>query len=484
MSRTDTPPQPNAPVPLVVDLDGTLIRTDLLHESFWRTAAAAPRAAAAAVADLRRGRAALKRRLRTATDLDPASLAYDGKVVELLRDARRDGVRTVHCTASDQGYADSIAAHLGLFDEVYGSDGERNLKGEEKADFLVRRYGAGGYDYIGDSAADIPVWRNARRAITVGLARRSRGRVASAGGEIRHLERPAAGPAIYLKAMRPHQWLKNLLVFLPLIAAHDFTPATCFAALAAFVSFSLVASSVYLLNDLLDLQADRAHPRKRERPLASGRLSLAEGAMTAALLLVAGIVIAFLPWRWEFMATMVAYYVLTTAYSLALKRRLVIDICTLAGLYTIRIVAGAAATGIPLSEWLLGFSVFFFMSLAAVKRQAELVDTVASGRESAAGRAYHGDDLPIVSTMAIAAGYGSVLLLALYLNSPAVKTLYAQPLLLWGVLPVLLYWVSRMVMRAHRGQMDDDPIVFAVRDRVSQFCGVAVAVLALAGSLL
>ncbi|QIE54079.1 UbiA family prenyltransferase [Pikeienuella piscinae] len=484
MTETTVPSSSPADTPLVVDLDGTLIRTDLLYESFWRTAAAEPRAAGAAIVELRHGRAALKQRLRTATDLDPARLPYDEEVLEILRAARHDGATVVLCTASDQGYADAIAAHLGLFDEVHGSDGERNLKGEEKARFLVQRYGAGGYDYIGDSAADLPVWRSARRAIAVGLDRRSRGKVATAGGEIRHLERTPAGPAVYLKAMRPHQWLKNMLVFLPPIAAHDFTPATWFAALAAFVSFSLVASSVYLLNDLLDLQADRAHPRKRERPLASGRLPLSRGTMAAALLLLAGIVVAFLPGRWEFLAAMFAYYVLTTAYSLALKRRLVIDICTLAGLYTLRIIAGAAATGIPLSEWLLGFSVFFFLSLAAVKRQAELVDTIASGREGAAGRAYRGDDLPIVSTMAIAAGYGSVLLLALYLNSPVVRTLYAQPLLLWGVLPVLLYWVSRMAMRAHRGQMDDDPIVFAVRDRVSRLCGGVVGALVLAGSLL
>lgn len=280
----------------------------------------------------------------------------------------------------------------------------------------------------------------------------------------------------YLRALRPHQWLKNALVFVPLLAAHRFDTATLVAALAAFAAFSLVASSVYVLNDLVDVEADRAHPRKKNRPFASGAIPVGQGPALALAPLIAGGALAL--WLgWEFAAVLGGYYLTTLAYSFNLKRRLVIDICVLAGLYTFRIIAGGIATGIPLSVWLLAFSVFFFLSLAAVKRQAELVDGIARGKLQASGRGYMADDLPIVSMMAIAAAYVSVLVFALYLNSPAVAQLYATPALLWGICLVLLYWLSRMVMVTHRGRMHDDPIVYAVKDRVSLTClGVIVAI--------
>lgn len=287
-----------------------------------------------------------------------------------------------------------------------------------------------------------------------------------------------------MKALRPHQWLKNVLIFLPAIAAHDLSMETWLSALLAFASFCLVASSVYVLNDLLDLAADRAHPRKRNRPFASGTISLAHGTLMAPTLLFAGFLFALAVGRLEFLGIMAAYYVLTTAYSLSLKRRLVVDICTLAGLYTIRILSGGVATGLPLSVWLLTFSIFFFLSLAAIKRQAELVDGIDSGRTQLSGRAYRADDLPVISMMAIAAGYVAVLVMALYINTPAIQSLYSRPEILWGVCPVLLYWISRMVMIAHRSRMDDDPIVFAVRDRVSRVCGLLIVGTVVAGSFL
>jgi 4-hydroxybenzoate polyprenyltransferase len=404
-------------------------------------------------------------------------------VLELVRAARAEGRTTVLCTASDQRLAKAVAGHLGLFDAVHGSDGVRNLKGRNKAEFLVETYGEAGFDYVGDAAADRAVWSRAHGAITVGLSGAARRGVRSAGGPLQHLDVPPAGLKPYLKAMRPHQWLKNILIFLPVLAGHDFRPSTWAAALAAFIAFSLIASSVYLSNDLLDLEADRAHPRKRNRPFASGQASLIAGTILTPLLLLAGFAMALLVGELRFLLVLGFYYLLTTAYSLSLKRKLVIDICTLAGLYTLRVVAGSAATGIPLSEWLIGFSVFFFLSLAAVKRQAELVDGLNSGRSGAAGRAYRTDDLPIVSTMAIAAGYASVLQFSLYLNSSAVLKLYHSPKFLWGISPILLFWISRMVMRAHRGGMHDDPIIFAVRDRVSHVCGAAILGLALLAAL-
>jgi 4-hydroxybenzoate polyprenyltransferase/phosphoserine phosphatase len=469
---------------LVVDLDHTLVRTDLLHESLWRAIALAPTNRFALLRHLPRGRADLKAHLAEAGPVDAATLPYNEAVLERLRAARAEGRMTVLCTASDQRIADAVAAHLGLFDEVHGSDGVRNLKGRAKADFLAARFGEGEFDYVGDSASDLPVWKRAHGAVTVGLAPALRRRVATIGGEIAHIDRAAQGPMPFLKAMRPHQWLKNVLVFLPVAAAHDFALATWLAALAAFFAFNMVASSVYLTNDLLDLEADRNHPRKKNRPFACGDASILNGSLLALVLLAIGFALALMVGRIEFVAVLIGYYLLTTAYSVSLKRNLMIDISTLAGLYTMRIVAGSAATQIPLSQWLIGFSLFFFFSLAAVKRQAELVDGLASGRDKAAGRAYETADLPIVSTMAIAAGYAAVLQFALYLNSDDVLRLYQSPKFMWGVGPILLFWVSRMVMQAHRGLMHDDPIIFAVRDRVSQLCGVGVVALGLAAALL
>jgi 4-hydroxybenzoate polyprenyltransferase len=283
--------------------------------------------------------------------------------------------------------------------------------------------------------------------------------------------------------MRPHQWVKNALVFLPVLASHQIAAATLLQSLLAFVAFSLVASSVYVLNDLLDLAADREHPRKRNRPFASGAIPIAHGTWMAAGLLGAGGLVS-LTLGAEFVLVMLAYYVATLAYSLHLKRRALVDIALLAGLYTIRIVAGSAATGIELSMWLLAFSIFLFFSLAAVKRQAELIDNAESGKADVTGRGYLVSDLPIISSMAIASGYVAVLVMALYINSPAVRQLYSYVPVLWGICCVLLYWVSRMVMITHRGRMHDDPIVFAFRDRVSQVCLLTIVLFAALGAAL
>lgn len=469
---------------LVVDLDGTLINTDLLYESFWAVIAKGGYKALPLLWSLTHGRAHFKNELATRFDLDPAELPYNQDVIELIKKRRAAGGHCALVTASDDKLAQIVANHLRLFDEVHASDGHRNLKGQAKADFLKSRFGVGAFDYVGDSRADLPVWKIAGQAVTIGLSDSLRRTVEENSRDVRHLAGPQRQWSSYVKAMRPHQWLKNLLVFLPVIAAHDLSPATWLAAVLAFISFSVVASSVYLLNDLLDLAADRAHPRKRNRPFASGAVPLAHGTVLAPGLLLLGILIALSVGRLEFFAILGVYYALTLAYSLSLKRKLVIDICTLAGLYTLRILAGGAATDISLSVWLLAFSIFLFLSLAAVKRQGELVDSAAAGRLAISGRAYKVDDLPIVSMMAIASGYVAVLVMALYLNSDAVKLLYSNAELLWIVCPVLLYWISRVVMLAHRGAMHDDPIIFAVKDRMSIVCGLIIVATVVAGSVL
>lgn len=473
---------PERPV-LVVDLDGTLTRTDLLWESFWgslRTRSAPSAGPGAAGGSIR---ARIKSFLAGRSPIDPASLPYNEAVLEIIRAWRRDGGRTVLATAADTRYAEAVAAHLGLFDEVHGSDGVRNLKGRAKAAFLAERFGPGGYDYVGDARADLPVWKSARRAVTVGASGALRRAVEAIHGDVRHLDGGQGGARELVRALRPHQWSKNLLVLLPVLMNHSLSLETWAAALLALVAFSLVASSAYLVNDMIDLADDRSHPRKRHRPVASGTVTPSTATLTAAALLAGGLLCGLAVGRPEFLGMILGYYALTLSYSAVLKRRLVIDIIALAALYTMRVIAGGAATAVPLSVWLLAFSMFLFLSLAAVKRQAELVDAVASGRDGAGGRAYRSGDLPVISMMAIASGYVAVLVVVLYLDSPDVQRLYNHVEVLWGIVPVLLYWVSRIVMIAHRGHMHDDPIVFAWRDHMSLVCGLIIALLVVAGAL-
>ena len=465
---------------LAVDMDGTLVRTDTLAEATLALIAAEPWRVPQILGWLRLGRAGFKRRLADHRLADPASLPYDEAVTAEIAAARAAGRRIELVSAADARQVRAVADHLALFDTAHGTSpgtaGGANLGGAEKAAFLAGRHGAGGFDYVGDSRTDLPVWARARRAITAHAGSGLRAAAERARPGARHISPPAGRAAearAWLRALRPHQWLKNLLVFLPVLAAH--APAAAGPALVAFVAFSLTASSVYLLNDLLDLAADRAHPRKRHRPFAAGTLGLAEGAVAAGALLLAAATLAGFALPPQFLAVLGLYLTATLAYSLALKRRLIIDVWTLAGLYTLRILAGAAATGIALSPWMLAFSMFLFLSLATVKRQAEMVDLRAAGTAQAAGRAYRTEDLPILAGMALAAGYAAVLVLALYINSPRVEALYARPLALWPVCALLLYWISRMVMVTHRGGMGDDPLVFALRDRVS------LAVIALSG---
>lgn len=398
---------------MVVDLEADLLRNSLKSEAFW---------------------ASLSKR-SAADRVDPLALVYDGAVLERIASWRAGGGRCALYAECDDAAALSIALHLGQFDMVLATGGARR--------------------------------RGAVRAAWIAEAAGSETFRISAGQPSR------TGLSPWINALRPHQWLKNALVFVPLIAGHRLEPQTLLAALLAFAAFSMVASAVYVLNDLLDLAPDRAHPRKRSRPFASGALPLSHGGWMAAALLGLGCAIAALVGP-AFLAAMAAYFVLTTAYSLHLKRLMVLDICILGLLYTLRVVAGGLATGVPLSVWLLAFCLFLFFSLAAVKRQAELVDSAARRQISPSGRGYHVDDLPIISMMAIGAGYVAVLVMALYVNSPDVLRLYPNPPFLWGICCVLLFWISRTVMLAHRGQMHDDPVVYAARDPVSLACGAAV----------
>ena len=475
----DTPTDPRTegdhprPIPLCLDLDGTLLRSDLLIESALALLARNPLWLLLFPWWLLGGKANLKRQIAGRVVTDASHLPFDTRVVALAQEARAAGRPVILCTASDELLARPIVEHL-QFDGLLASDGATNLSGSRKAQALVERYGDKGFDYAGNASVDLHVWKRARQAIVLGpdaLARR-----ASAMAEVGlHLPSPQAGLRTWTKAIRAHQWLKNLLVFVPLLASHRFMDAHALVqAVVAFFAFSLCASGVYVLNDLLDLPSDRRHPRKRNRPFASGQVLLLHGILAAPALTIAGFALALVVSP-GFFGVLIGYYILTLAYSLQLKRVVVLDVILLAALYTIRIIGGAIAIDSELSFWLLAFSMFMFLSLAMLKRYTELSVMLANGRGKASGRGYAVEDLPLIQSLGAASGYIAVMVLALYINSPESVALYSQPKLIWLICPLVLYWISRAWVVAHRGQMDDDPIVFAVKDRPSQLVGIVAA---------
>lgn len=465
--------------PLVVDLDGTLLRSDLLLESALVFLRDQPHRFFAPFHWLMRGKASLKYELAQATEIDVSILPYNKAVIEFIADERGRGRRVMLATASYHHLADQIAGHLALFDEVIATDIRRNLSANAKRDVLVQMFGKHGFDYVGNSQDDLPVWAAARQGFIVNASppiERQARKIGNIAGVLRS-EKPEL--LDWVKAIRLHQWVKNFLIFVPLLAAHRYTePSLVLDALFAFLSFSLCASSVYILNDLLDLRDDRHHARKRSRPFASGRLSLQSGLAMFSALLVAAYGIALWELPLAFMAGLTTYYALTLAYSLALKRIIVIDIIVLAGLYTLRVIIGGIALRIPLSFWLLAFSMFIFLSLALVKRYAELLNVVSQGSaEKVRGRGYIPVDLQLIATFGAASGYMAVLVLALYINDAHTAELYKHPEFIWFTCPVLLTWISRVWMLTHRGEMNEDPVTFAVRDPSSLVMGVILAFL-------
>jgi 4-hydroxybenzoate polyprenyltransferase/phosphoserine phosphatase len=463
--------------PLCVDLDGTLIRSDLLLESLLLLVKRNALYILLAVFWLLRGgKAALKAEIAARVVLNPAALPYNKELLDWLRSERARGRELWLCTAADSKLATTVAEHLDLFVGVIASDGRNNLAGERKADQLVGRFGAGEFDYCGNERRDLAIWRRARGAIVVNASPALERQV---GAELSMLRAfPAAGKRLraVVRALRPHQWAKNVLVLVPLFAAHEAGDLGALAAaVSSMIAFCLCASSVYLLNDMLDLEADRAHARKSKRPFAAGDLSLVTGLVLApALFAGAALIAAFLPGK--FQLALASYYLLTAAYSFKLKRILLIDAVALAGLYTLRIIAGAGAVSVALSFWLLLFSVFLFLSLAFVKRYAELDALRRQQRLQAVGRGYHVEDLAVLQSFGTGAGYLSVLVLALYINSPDIQPLYHHPKAIWMLCVLLLYWISRVWMTAHRGGMHDDPVVYALKDRVSLGIGLVAAI--------
>jgi 4-hydroxybenzoate polyprenyltransferase/phosphoserine phosphatase len=470
--------------PLCVDLDGTLVRTDLLHEAVFRYLKSSPFALIHMILWLLGGRANLKTKLAERVTMRHDLLPYRSDLVDFLRAEQARGRRIDLVTASPQAWADLVAGHLGLFSSVTGS-GTVNVKGQRKAALLVERHGEAGYDYVGDHAADLSVWKTARTAHFAGdrcksLAGRITGATAGEhfNAEARSILRGLA------KAARPHQWLKNLLLFVSIAAAHRMLDFGALGNVAiGFVSFSLLASATYMINDLLDLDTDRAHPRKKNRPFASGSVSIASGVAAIAVLSLASLALALLlP---PFFLVMLAVYAVTTlAYSFRLKRAALVDVITLAGLYTLRIIAGTVAAGIPISSWLLAFSMFSFMTLAIAKRCAELTGTQIDTEAKISGRGYFGADIEVLAGMGSASSFCASLVLCIYTVQPYVLTRYASPSILWLLCPLLLYLLNRILIMARRGHMDDDPIVFCIKDGVTQKLGVIALIIVVAATYL
>ncbi|MES1937575.1 UbiA family prenyltransferase [Salinisphaera hydrothermalis] len=469
-------------IALVVDLDGTLVQTDLLIESAFALARERPHHLLRMPGWLKRGKATLKDEIASRARLDVAHLPYNRELVDFLIEEKRAGRRLVLATAANHRYADQVAAHLDLFDDVLASDSRTNLSGEDKLAAIRELLGDAPFDYAADHDDDRAIWAAARETILVG-AKPATDRWASSETRVgRRIERPQAGIRTWVKAMRLYQWSKNLLIFVPLLASHELlNGGTLVAGILAFIAYGVLASSVYLLNDLVDLADDRRHPNKRHRPFASGTLPVAHGvAAIPVLLLIAAVIAVFLPPL--FGAVLAIYYIVTLAYSMGLKRLALIDVLTLAILYTLRLIAGGAATGIPLSFWLLALSMSLFLSLAMAKRCAELI-LVQSGQTSGGGRGYAASDIEALRSLGTAAGYASVVILALYINSPDITNHYLHPVYIWLLCPVVLYWISRIWLKTMRREMTDDPIVFAARDTGSRICILLGVVIVIAAAL-
>jgi len=468
-------PVPTAP--LCVDLDGTLIYSDMLWESLARLIKQNFLYIFAVPFWVMSGRANLKRQVAARTTINPALLPYNESFVQFLREEKSRGRRILLVSASDRALVEKVAAQVGLFDEVMASDGQTNLRSETKRDALVKKFGQGGFDYAGNSYADVAVWAATRKNIVVNAPKSLATRMRNAGRVVAEFAGPPERARAAWKALRPHQWVKNIIIFVPLITAHKLRDVTMVqSSLLAFAAFSFFASGVYVLNDLLDLESDRQHVRKRNRPLASGRLYLPWAFIGGPLLLLIPTVLSLIALP-KFALVLLAYGVITTAYSLRLKEVAILDVFVLAGLYTMRLVAGHVASGIEFSSWLLGFSMFIFLSLAMMKRLQELQSLREQNLTGIKGRGYVVGDLEIVNTFGMTSGYLSVIVMALYVNSEQVSKLYHHPGLLLLICPLLLYWISRVWLITHRGQLHDDPVLFALKDVQSYIIGVLALLL-------
>ncbi|WP_255551320.1 UbiA family prenyltransferase [Granulicella sp. dw_53] len=482
-------------LPLCVDLDGTLVKSDTLVDSALALARHHPSALLKLPGWLLQGKAALKRHITSAVTLDVTHLPYNRELLQYLSQQHATHRPIYLATAADSVLAHRIADHLGLFTGVLASNGTLNLAGNNKLAAFRQQFGEE-FAYIGNALPDLPLLQHCRQPMVANPTSSLRAALRSANiVPVRIFNERASAMPAWTKALRLHQWAKNLLIFLPLLLAHAWNRGLVGGAVVAFLSFGLCASATYIVNDLLDLDADRKHPTKRRRPFASGDLSAITGVAVVLLFLTSSMILALLipqvvarlspQWAllapYKFVQWLLIYLVTTLAYSLYLKRIVLVDVIVLSGLYTIRILAGSAATGVIVSTWLAGFSIFFFLSLAFVKRFSELENLRERGGASVTGRDYHVSDIEQLRSFGSASAYASVVVLTLYISdiNADAGQLYMHTKRLWLLVPILLLWLSRLWLLASRGQLDEDPVVYAITDRRSLLMGVLVVIVIL-----
>jgi 4-hydroxybenzoate polyprenyltransferase len=468
----ESPRSESAHPPLYVDLEGALVKSNLLIEclldslrrpEFWWQLPSW----------LSRGYSYFKSQLARHATLDPALVPYNSELLAYLRSEHRRGRRVVLVSGLNRRLAEPIAAHLGCFDHVIAPDERRGMRSNAKVETITAHLAGKSFSYAGGHSSDLPIWRFAARGVIVNAPRLAAVVARTTPIEAILSER-ASTPWTLLKSLRPHQWVKNLLVFVPLIASGQFHDAGGWAlSLLAFAAFCMTASAIYIINDLADLTADRQHPRKRTRPFASGDVSAGTGLILASALMLLGISSSVAAGA---LAFVLVYAFASLAYSMYLKKRPLVDVFGLSSLYIIRLLAGGEVSGHPVSHWLFGFAFFLFLSLALIKRVAELQESAVEAGKRVSRRGYYASDTLMLALMGVSSTFTSSLVLALYLQSAA-QAVYASPTLLWPVVPLLLFWQCRLWLSTHRGYMLDDPIVYSAHDWVSWLVAAAVGVL-------
>lgn len=469
---------------IVTDLDGTLVACDTLVDSIVQLALTRPWTIVPMASQLLKGRAALKAWIAAASPYRPDPAAFRSEVLAILEEGRKNNCAIVLATASHYSTADAVASAIGIFDAVLATNDQINLKGKRKADRLHEWCDSDnihGFTYIGDSPADLPVWAKADSAVVVQPSRALEARLRALGKPTTVIGHRTPWLRLAVRALRPHQWAKNLLVFAPMVLAQKVGWETILKTSGAFLAFSACASGVYLLNDILDASSDRRHPRKRLRPVASGELPGPSALMIAvcAFALGLGTAAAVSPLA---LMLMIGYLVANYLYSTWLKAKPLIDVIMLSGMYGLRLEMGAVSAGVPLSQWLLAFALFLFTSLAFAKRYVELRRLGKAGETKASGRGYHVDDAGLIESLGPASGYVAVLVLALYMNSDQMRVIYGEGRLLWLLCPLMMYWITRVWLFARRGALDDDPVVFALRDRMSLLLACVAAMIVAAAT--
>ena len=469
-------------IPLIVDLDGTLVLSDTLHESVARFFFQNPFLNLfKMLVWLFYGKAKFKEQLSLQTNIRPELLPYNQPFLDWIKIQKETGRKLFLCTAAGKAIADKVSIHLNIFDEVFCSSAISNNSAKKKALFLKDKFGENNYIYAGNSFDDIRVWENAAKKIVVNPSSALKTKLKNANPQYIFFPSEKKILFSFLKPLRIHQWAKNLLIFFPLIAAHQlYNLDNILMLFGAFFSISLCASSTYIINDIIDLDSDRLHPRKKYRSFASGEIPL-QFALLILLMLPASIFLSSMIGK-NFMIILLLYILLTISYSLFLKIIPVIDCIVLAALYTIRIIAGALVIDNTPSFWLIAFSILFFFSLAFLKRYSELLSAKNLGETIIHGRGYFSSDSPLILSLGVSSALGSVIVMMLYLNSPEILQLYNYPEIVWFTIPILLFWISYIWLQANRGHMHDDPVIFAIKDHVSILSAIAFFICIILGA--